>query len=142
MLKVDADGDNDTSKKLGKATAVYETYDITGAIPAGTYDVEVLGRNSSGGSGQTMHDRYCFYVGEMTDENKVSINNGKYSDYGFVDETSTDKTDRWTTPLCQVTIAEGATSISVKWIGSGHSAYINGLRLVTPHQAAAPATGE
>lgn len=132
MLIADADGDNDPSTKLGKATAIYETYDITGAIPAGTYDVEVYGRNSSGGPSQAMEDKYCFYLGSMEDEaNKVSIAAGTYGSYGF-NETA----NNWTSPLCQMTIAEGATSISIKYIGSGNSAYIDGIRLVTHHAAA------
>ena len=128
MLKADADGDHDTTVKLGKATDVFSTYDITGAIPAGTYDVEVLGRNSTSGSTQQMESRYAFYLGEMTDANKTSINAGTYASYGF-DEGETDK---WTTPLCQITVAEGATSLSVKNLGGGHTAFINGIRLVTP----------
>ena len=137
MLKADADGDNDTSKKLGKATAVYETYDITGAIPAGTYDIELLGRNSSGGSSFSLNERYAVYNGAMEDANKITLDAGTYASFGF-----NEKSNVWTTKCGSITIAEGATSISVAYLGGGNSAYIDGIRLVTHHEAAAPATGE
>ncbi|MBR3674958.1 MAG: InlB B-repeat-containing protein, partial [Bacilli bacterium] len=134
MLKADADGDNDTSKKLGKATAVYETYDITGAIPAGTYDIEILGRNSTGGSSFNLNEKYAVYNGAMEDANKITLDAGTYKSFGF-----NESSNAWTTKCGSITIAEGATSISIAYLGGGNSAYIDGIRLVVRTANTTPA---
>ncbi|MBQ2052630.1 MAG: hypothetical protein II494_02955, partial [Bacilli bacterium] len=128
MLKADADGDNDTTKKLGKNTAVYSTYDITGAIPAGTYDVELLGKITSGIGGQDIKEKYAIYLGEIVDANKIELDSVTYNTLGW--DT---KTDKWgSKKVLTITIPENATSLSIKNIASGNTCYINGIRLVSP----------
>ena len=136
MLKADADGDADTTKKLGKATAKYSTYDITGALPAGSYDVILLGKTSDNNNAYSFKTRYVFFFGEDAEANYIQPNEGNYGDYGW-DSNS----EKWTNAsVATITVAEGATSLTVKYVGTGYSAFINGIRL-TPHAAeAAPET--
>lgn len=136
MLKADASGDSDTTKKLGKATNKYSTYEITGAIPAGSYDVLLLGKTSDNNNAYSFKTRYVFFFGEDAEANYIQPNEGNYGDYGW-DSNS----EKWTNAaVATITVAEGATSLTVKYVGTGYSAFINGIRL-TPHAAeAAPET--
>lgn len=130
MLKADAEGDHDTSKKMGK-NGPTSTYDITGAIPAGTYDLEFYGK-TDGNTAYDFNTRYVVYLGEDNSENYINPEAGTYASYGW--DASGDK---WTNKkVASITIPENATSITLKYIGSGYSCYINGMRLVQ-HPAAA-----
>jgi hypothetical protein len=127
MLKADAEGDNDTSKKMGK-NGKLSTYDITGAIPAGTYDLFFLGKTDS----NTDYDfltRYVVYFGEDTTENNIAPDAGTYASYGW-----SSSGEKWTNKkVATVTVPENATSFTLKYIGSGFSCFINGMRLVSHH---------
>jgi hypothetical protein len=130
MLKADAEGDNDTTMKMGK-NGPTSTYDITGAIPAGTYDLEFYGKTDKN-TAFDFNTRYVVYLGEDNSENYINPEAGTYASYGW--DASGDK---WTNKkVASITIPENATSITLKYIGSGYSCYINGMRLVQ-HPAAA-----
>ncbi|MBO7121358.1 MAG: InlB B-repeat-containing protein, partial [Bacilli bacterium] len=125
MMKADATGDNDPSKKLAKNTDLYSTYNITDAIPAGTYDLEFYGKTDSN-TAYSFLTRYVVFLGEDVEANYIQPNAGNYSDYGW-----SNSGDKYTNKaVMSVTIPEGATSITVKYIGSGYSCFINGMRLV------------
>lgn len=136
MMKADATGDNDPSKKLAKNTDLFSTYDITGAIPAGTYDLEFYGKTDSN-TGYSFKTRYVVYLGDDVEANYIVPNDGNYSDYGW-----SNSGDKYTNKaVMSVTIPEGATSITVKYIGTGYSCFINGMRLVQ-HTANTTPIGE
>lgn len=136
MMKADATGDNDPSKKLAKNTDKFSTYDITGAIPAGTYDLEFYGKTDSN-TGYSFKTRYVVYLGDDVEANYIVPNDGNYSDYGW-----SSSGDKYTNKaVMSVTIPEGATSITVKYVGTGYSCYINGMRLVQ-HTANTTPIGE
>ena len=125
MMKADATGDNDPSKKLAKNTDLFSTYNITDAIPAGTYDLEFYGKTDSN-TGYSFATRYVVYLGEDVQANYIQPNAGNYSDYGW-----SSSGDKYTNKaVMTVTIPEGATSITVKYVGTGYSCFINGMRLV------------
>ena len=125
MMKEDATGDNDPSKKLAKNTDKFSTYNITGAIPAGTYDLEFYGKTDTN-TGYSFKTRYVVYLGDDVEANYIVPNDGNYSDYGW-----SASGDKYTNKaVMSVTIPEGATSITVKYVGTGYSCFINGMRLV------------
>ena len=130
MLKADAEGDNDTTKKMGK-NGPTSTYDITGAIPAGTYDLEFYGKTD----GNTAFDfltRYVVYFGEDVEANYIQPEAGTYASYGW-----SASGEKWTNKkVATVTVPEGATSMTLKYIGTGYSCFINGMRLVSTAVAA------
>ncbi|MBP5092087.1 MAG: hypothetical protein J6328_05990, partial [Bacilli bacterium] len=132
MLKADADGDNDASVKMGKATAKYSTYDITNAIPAGTYDLFFYGKTDT----NTAYDfltRYVVFFGDDVEANYIAPEAGTYASYGW-----SASGEKWTNKkVATITVPEGATSFTLKYIGTGYSCFINGMRLSTHHAEAA-----
>lgn len=146
MLKADADGDNDVGLKLGKNTAKYSIYDITDAIPAGTYSLELYGHCTSGGNSASngFSDKYKFFFGnDATTTDLIAVTStDTYGAYGWENSSSTTAYDatllKWTNKavISEFVVPANATHLGIIFTGSGNSAFINGIRLVS-HAAAA-----
>ncbi|MBQ4183236.1 MAG: hypothetical protein II619_06775, partial [Bacilli bacterium] len=75
---------------------------------------------------------YVVYFGEDVEANYIQPEAGTYASYGW-----SSSAEKWTNKkVATLTVPQGATSMTLKYIGTGYSCYINGMRLVSTPVAA------
>lgn len=123
-----ADTDPKVDAQKLKTDAIWN---VTG-LPAGKYDVELYACAAATTlTQQIMADattgRYQFRFG--ADAAYVNPTAGTYASFGL--GTGEDAAHcKWTSPLCQLTAAEGVAHFEIHWTNKGYSAFIGGVRLV------------
>ena len=140
---------SDKNTRLGKNNKFDDVWNVTG-IAAGTYDLYLNAQTSqynaaaywNAGTAQE-HGDSASNNGNSTDfRYKVKVDGGEYvnlgsatdeeldqfSDFGLEDTTGAAK---WTTkPVARITVAEGATSITIHNMNNGYAIWIFAARLM------------
>ena len=134
MNVLDADGYTDST--AGKLRATPATWDITGGIAAGNYEVYVAAKGATyletAGWSDTAGDNTSarYYLVINNDGVQIGLEAGDLL-YG---QTGLDPTETefWFTniSLARIALPEGATSLQIGFRASRYSIYIDGIRLV------------
>ena len=144
-------GNDDATKntRLGKGSVYDDVWNVTG-IAAGTYDVYMQAQCSRNNKNAYMNAATAIANGDRASNNgstaelqgehryKIKVDDGtytnigevtaKYSDYGWEEDNGA---CNWSNkPVATITVAAGATSITVHNMNNGYAIWVFGLRLV------------
>lgn len=127
-------GNNNQNKAAGKFNSGSITWDITG-LPAGTYEISInAGISSSNINNAGLCDdgdnkdqpRYQWRVGAEGTFVNPTTGTAKYGDVGVAASSSRYS---WTSTVATIVIGEGETVFEMKYVGSGYSLNLSGVRL-------------